>query len=172
MKHIIASALLVASISFPAFASSIELIDNMVTGPKGTSSIVTLGPIEPCGDVACTDATGGDPKLVTLSSQQQIASLTTVIKKINFEFARKFPDPAVPVPTAPSESASSAPVDLKIPTAPADSGTIAAQPPIQPQPGSASIGAPIEGAPADAAAADGTRGSIDPNARIIPVVTN
>ena len=191
MKHILASALLLSSISFPAFASSIELIDDMVTGPKGSSSIITLGPVEPCVDSACTDATGGDPKMVTMSAQQQISSLTAVVKKINFDFARKFPDPAVPVPSAPAESASGTPA-VTVPKAPADSGTIAAQPPVSSQPDPASIskppqgalgqgeqangapvdGAPVNGAPAGAASADATRGSIDPNARIIPVANN
>ena len=192
MKHILAGALLLSSISFPAFASSIELIDNMVTGPKGSSSIITLGPVEPCTDSACTDATGGDPKMVTMSAQRKIELLTAVAKKINFDFARKFPDPAIPVPTAPTESASGTPAAVTVPKAPADSGTIAAQPPVGSQPGSPPTGrppegapvqgqqangAPVDGAPADgtpvdAASADGTRGSIDPSARIIPVANN
>lgn len=166
MKHIFAGVLLLSTLSLPASASSIEVIDSMVTGPKGSPSIITLGPVAPCSDAACVDATGGDPKLNTASAMQQIASVTTLAKKINFDFARKFPDPAVPVPSAPAEGEASAPAVPKIPTAPADSGTIAAQPPVQPQPDSASMGAPSEGAPADA-----TRGAIDPNAPKLPITS-
>ena len=167
MKQFFASALLLTCLGLPASATSIEVIDNMVTGPKGKSSIVTLGGSAPCLDTACIDTTGGDPKLNTASAQAQIASATNPLKKINFSFARLFPDPAVPVPSAPVEEAAGSAPSLEIPLAPADSGTVAAQPPVMPQPDPSQSGAPQAAAPADL-----TRGSIDPNAPVMPIVNS
>jgi hypothetical protein len=167
MKHLLAGIVLFTGFSFPAAASSIELIDNMVTGPKGKSSIITLGSLENCADKVCIDATGGDPKLNTASAQVQIAAVTAPVKKINFDFARKFPDPANPVASAPVEESAGGSASSSSPAAPADSGTIAAQPPVEPQPDTAAGG----GQSADASA-DATRGAIDPNAPVMPIASS
>ena len=167
MKQFFAGVLLATCLALPASASSIETVDGMITGPEGKSSIITLGAVDACADTACVDASGGDPKMNTASAQQQIASITTPVKKINTEFARKFPDPANPVPSAPADSASSGGSNASVPAAPADSGTIATQPPVQQPMDQASMGAPAEGA-----STDGTRGTMDPNVPPMPVVNS
>lgn len=123
MKLYFASALLVSALSLPANASSIELIDSTVTGAKGSSSILTYDTKVVCQEMACVDGSGGDPSLST--------SVAKPLQEINYVFARKYPDPAVPVPTvAPVEAADSG-LGLDIPQAPSDSGTVAAQPPVE-----------------------------------------
>lgn len=167
MKQFFAGALLFTCLGLPASASSIIEIDNMVTGPEGRSSIITLDSQLPCNETACVDASGGNADLMTSSFEQMAAIASQANKKINFEFARRFPDPAVPVPSAPVEDSSSSAPGLGIPEAPADSGTIAAQPPVAPQMEPALSVPPVNGA-----APDGTRGSIDPDAPVIPVVSS
>jgi hypothetical protein len=170
MKQFFAGALLITCLSLPASASSIEFIDNVVTGPKGHSSIITLGGEVPCEETACVDATGGSDGMNTGSAPLQAALNTIPLKKINFDFARKFPDPAVPVPSAaPAPEAASA-NPLAVPSAPADSGTIAAQPPVQPQPEQPAQ--PVADAPPTGAPVDAARGSIDPNAPVKPIVSS
>ena len=159
MKQFFTGALLISYLSFPASATSIELIDDMVTGPKGKSSIVTLGPVPTCAETACVDGTGGATALKTGSAFSQIAIATTTAKKINFEFARKFPDPASPVPTAPAEQDAGNSDMTKMPKPPADMGTIPAQPPVG---GSAPASPAAIGAPVAGAEVDQTRGTIDP----------
>jgi hypothetical protein len=169
MKQFFAGAMLLTCLSLPASASSIELVDDIVTGPKGKSSFVTLGPVTPCDDSACVDGTGGDPKLKTASAFEQIALATRPVKKINFDFARKFPDPASPVAAAPAEADAAGAPALQIPKAPADSGTIAAQPPV----GSAAPNDPAAiGAPTGATQTTETRGTIDPNLPAMPIVNS
>jgi hypothetical protein len=147
MKRYFASALLVTALCLPAKASSIELLDDMVTGAKGSASIVTMGQPVPCEPEACVDKTGGDPALNTAAAQQQAALDAMPLRKINFTFARKFPDPAVPVPSAAPVESSEGSSALEIPAAPADSGTVAAQPPVGQPVDQASISAPNGGAP-------------------------
>jgi pyruvate/2-oxoglutarate dehydrogenase complex dihydrolipoamide acyltransferase (E2) component len=171
MKQFFAGALLFTCLSLPASASSIIEIDSMVTGPLG-SSIVTLGGEVPCEETACVDATGGNSNLKT-GSAGQMSSLTALPeKKINFEFARKFPDPAVPVPTPVSDATAVATDPTAVPKAPADSGEIAAQPPVQPQPESPTAAAPTADAAPQGMPADPARGSIDPNAPVKPIVSS
>ena len=161
MKRVFATAICLGSLSFSAQASSIEFIDNMVTGPKGQSSIVTLGKPSGCSDTACFDSTGGDPKMATATAQQQIALAITPVKKINMEFARRFTDPAVPVPATIDDGGAVNPV-AATPQAPADIGTVAEQPPVQPEMTPQQMGAP------DVT----TRGTLDPNVPPMPVVSS
>ena len=167
MKHLFAGVLLFTSLGLPASASSIIEIDNLVTGPQGRSSIITLGGDAECAQTACVDATGGTEDLMTSSFAQMASIAAQANKKINFEFARRFPDPAVPVPSSPVEEASDDGSSLIIPAAPADSGTIAAQPPVEQQPEPA-----LSVAPDGTTAPDGTRGSIDPSAPVMPVASS
>ncbi len=165
MKQFFAGALFISCLSLPASASSIQLIDDFVTGTKGSSSIVILGRTQPCVEVACVDKSGGDPKLSTAAAAQQTLLQILPPKKVNFDFARKYPDPASPVaPVAPDSSASASGAAPDAPAAPADSGTIAQQPPVQPQQDAQSMGAPSQDAPGSQ-----TRGSIDPNAPVMPI---
>jgi hypothetical protein len=155
MKHIFVSAAFFALASFPASASSFEVIDEIVTGAKGSKSIITLGEPVPCAETACVDATGGNPTLKTAATD------TGQLKKINFEFARKFADPANPVPTTVSDPSAEAPSETpKIPKAPADTGEIAAQPPVAPPMTPAAMGAPTQ------AQVDATRGTL-PHQRFV-----
>lgn len=163
MKLYFASALLVTALSFPAQASSIEIVDDMVTGAKGSTSVVTLGAAEPCAEVGCIDATGGDPKLNTAAAQQQAALGAMPAKKINFAFARKFPDPAVPIPAAPVAESADGSDDLGIPMAPADSGTVAAQPPVEQPTTQASMVPP---------AGDQSVAPVDPKAPVMPLANS
>ena len=183
MKQLFAGAAILVLTSFPAAASSIELIDQIITGAKGSKSIITLGEPVPCAETACVDASGGDPKLNTASAQQQAAAAAMPPKQINFEFARKFPDPANPVPTTAPEAADSAGLtSLKVPRAPADAGNVAPQPPVSSQqPPVASPEEQANDAPPGqqrgntappAAQQNATRGSIDPNAPKMPIVTS
>lgn len=163
MKQFFAGALLLSCLSLPASASSIEYIDEMVTGAKGSSSIITLGKPQPCTETACVDKSGGDANMNTASAAQQAALQLVPVKKINFDFARKYPDPAIPVATAAPEAETGGSSATEVPAAPADSGNVAAQPPAQSQPDPAAIGAPTP-----EALETSTRGSIDPNAPIMP----
>jgi hypothetical protein len=165
MKQLFAGAALLVLTSFPASASSIEFVDEIVTGAKGSKSIITLGEASPCAETACVDASGGDPKLNTASAQQQAALAAKPPRKINFEFARKFPDPANPVPlSAPAKTASGAPNILEVPKAPADSGRIAAQPPVAQPP-------QVSTRESDGRPLQTSRGTIDPNAPKMPIAS-
>jgi hypothetical protein len=172
MKQIFAGALLFTCLGLPASASSIIEIDNMVTGPQGRSSIVTLGGEVPCSETACVDASGGDAKMSTGASGLTASVAALPKKKINFEFARKFPDPAVPIPAPVTEGTEEAANPLSTPTAPADSGEIAAQPPVEPQPEQPVAAQPTAEAPTSSEPFDPARGSIDPNAPVKPIVSS
>lgn len=136
MKQFFATAVMISCLSLPASASSIELIDDMVTGPNGTPSIITLGTPVACEDDFCVDATGGDSNLAT-SSANTVAPLNAApVRKINFDFARKYPDPATPVPSAAPESESASfeggpAAAPAAPALPADVGDIQPQPPVK-----------------------------------------
>jgi hypothetical protein len=134
--------------AFPASAGSIELIDATITGPVGTTkSMIVLGPTE-----LCAPNCGGDgiENIVTSSFD---AMAVPGRRKINVDFARKFPDPSVPVPAPmsaegdgsgggmpgmPGMGGAAAPAPTPpapegaaaAPSAPADAGTIPAQPPV------------------------------------------
>ncbi len=183
MKQLFAGAALLVLTSLPAAASSIELIDQIITGAKGSKSIITLGEPVPCAETACVDASGGDPKLNTASAQQQAAVGAMPPREINFEFARKFPDPANPVAsTAPATAEPAGLTSLEVPKAPADAGTIAPQPPVSAQqPPAASPEEQANDTPpgqqrgntAPPVAQQGaTRGSIDPNAPKMPIISS
>ena len=167
MKQFFAGALLISCLSLPASAASIELIDNMVTGTKGSASIIIIGKPVPCIEAACVDASGGDAKMSTASAAKQASLQIAPPRKINFDFARKYPDPANPVAvSAPESSSGESGGLLDTPTAPADSGTVAQQPPVQPQPDSQAMGGPSSEAPVNA-----TRGSIDANSPVMPIAS-
>jgi hypothetical protein len=132
MKQLVLGVALMAAFSLPSAAGSIEMIDTMVTGAKGASkSIVMLGEAQGCL-TACQIAAAP----ITTSSFASLALPGK--KKINVAFARKFPDPAVPVPAPVDDGSNSAAADplaapaapaaAGAPSAPADAGTIPPQP--------------------------------------------
>ncbi len=164
MKQFFATAVMISCLSLPASASSIELIDDMVTGPNGTPSIITLGTPAACEDDFCVDATGGDSNLAT-SSTDPMAPLTAApVRKINFDFARKYPDPANVVPSAaPEEESDSVESDpAATPEAPADVANIPEQPPVNLPSAPAEISPAAMGAPSSDAPAGEPRGSMQP----------
>ncbi|MCU0830861.1 MAG: hypothetical protein MUC58_04995 [Rhizobiaceae bacterium] len=135
MKRLLLFCGMMAASATPTLASSITEIDAMVTGPKGPS-IIVLGPEE-------------DESAVSPMITSSFASLAAPGRQpINMKFARKFPDPAVPVP-APADPSDDAPArasaplpnpvqgtgnnpadEALAPMAPPDAGTIPAQPPV------------------------------------------
>jgi hypothetical protein len=171
MKQFFATAVMISCLSLPASASSIELIDDMVTGPDGTPSIITLGTPVACENDVCVDATGGDSNLATSSTNPAAALNAAPVRKINFDFARKYPDPANPVASAQSENGSddegeSSPATEtadsgsgsgSAPNAPEDIGNIPAQPPV-----TEPMDPVAMGAPATDPALEPTRGSMKP----------
>jgi hypothetical protein len=118
MKRILVAASVMLGTAIPASASSFEYLDSMVTGEQG-KSIIVLQSIDECaGDEACDVFDGAE--MLTSS-----APLVEVSKTLNTAFARKFPDPASPVPL-PAASASAPEPEL-----PAGIGSVPSQPPVQ-----------------------------------------
>jgi hypothetical protein len=139
MKRIALLAAIAGLATFPATAGSIEVLDATITGPAGpTKSMIVLGPTELCAP-NCGD---GVENIVTSSFGD---AAKPGRKTINMAFARKFPDPAVPIPAVSADSSASdsgipgfggstpvatPPAAAAAPSAPADAGAIPAQPPV------------------------------------------
>lgn len=147
MKRTLTAFTLATLFVMPAAAGSIELIDPLVTGTKGASRSVV--------QIALPDAAPGTEEA---DSATMVTAAVTPGKKINVAFARKFPDPAVPVPAVtapedggmdagfggigaeaapPADGQPGAPADGQnaaapsAPAAPADAGKIPEQPPVE-----------------------------------------
>jgi hypothetical protein len=128
MKRLLIAASFAITAAAPATASSFEWVDQTITGPTGPS-MVAIGEATACGDTACVDPTGGDKALFTASSQRIAALNATPQREINVTFARKFPDPAIPVPAPMGDDMSSGGGE---PSLPADVGNVPPQPPVDP----------------------------------------
>jgi hypothetical protein len=129
MKRILLTLGALGALALPAQASSIVAIDEMITGAKGPSVIV-LGPAEP-----------SKPDVAPMITSSFDGLAKPGRKPINFTFARKYPDPAVPIPApvtaedgteAAATPAAPAPAPVAdAPPAPVDAGTIPAQKPVE-----------------------------------------
>jgi hypothetical protein len=151
-----------------ASASSFEWVDQTITGPVGPSTVV-LDDASACGGTPCVDPTGGDAELFTASAQQMAAASAMPQREINMAFARKFPDPAVPVPAPVMEGSSS---DEGFASAPSDVGDVPPQPPVDAssQPSDPAMqGMAPGGSPMEQAAALDPNGAPDPNAPPVPL---
>ena len=155
-KVVFTTGLMLAAL--PASASSIELLDSLVTGERGTSNSMTWLTALPasCVQADCRAVQTGKPQVISVAKAGVIGSQAAEAammftasntreraepgRVLNMAFARKFPDPAAPSPT-PSPGAAASMMEQTYtnpnfdangnPIAPSDVGEIPAQAPME-----------------------------------------